>query len=246
MKRSLNRLFPFRILKMVRDGNIKEVSPAPPYSESRVVAATRVLLTRLVDMGVLHLDEYSKLSVDPLVIRLFYALGVRLTDLEAYCDGSVVCNPRFQDSRRSGEYPSVFVLMPFRDELRPVYDDHIKSVVDKAGLTCARADDLFGAEAIINEIWSFIKNADLVIADCTGRNPNVFYEIGIAHTVGVPVILISQNIEDVPFDLRHQRVILYAYTPQGVKAFEQALAEALEFEGVVGDKRLLKFLANLP
>ena len=59
-----------------------------------------------------------------------------------------------------------------------------------------------------------------VIADCTTRNPNVFYEIGMAQTVGKPVLLITQDESDVPFDLRHLRYIKYAYTPPGMAAFE--------------------------
>ena len=102
-------------------------------------------------------------------------------------------------------------------------------------MTVVRADDLSGAETIVNEIWSFISHAAVVIADCTGRNPNVFYEIGIAHTVGVPVILIAQDLADVPFDLRHQRVIDYRYTPPGMKDFEQSLTDALKFEGLLKD-----------
>lgn len=65
--------------------------------------------------------------------------------------------------------------------------------------------------------------ARIVIADLTGKNPNVFYEVGVAHTVGENVILITQRIEDVPFDLRHLRHIQYEYTPRGMIVFEQRL-----------------------
>jgi hypothetical protein len=69
-----------------------------------------------------------------------------------------------------------------------------------------------------------------LIADCTGRNPNVFYEIGIAHTVGRKVILISQHADDMPFDLAHIRRIAYEYTPRGMAAFEETLRKTLESE----------------
>ena len=67
-----------------------------------------------------------------------------------------------------------------------------------------------------------------MIADCTGRDPNVFYEIGVAHTVGKPVVLITQSADDVPFDLRAIRFIEYQYTPPGMRVFEERLKITLK------------------
>ena len=80
----------------------------------------------------------------------------------------------------------------------------------------------------MEEIWSAIALSEIVIADCTGRNPNVFYEIGLAHAIGVPVILITRSSDDVPFDLRQRRYIHYEFTPRGMKAFEEALKKTIE------------------
>ena len=82
----------------------------------------------------------------------------------------------------------------------------------------------------MGDVWTAICRSRIIIADCTGRNPNVFYEIGIAHTVGKPVILIAQNSKDVPFDLRHIRYIPYEYTPVGIKRFESVLANTIQTE----------------
>ena len=153
-----------------------------------------------------------------------------LSRLQDYDNDPVICHPRFEESRRTGDFPGVFVVMPFTKKLRAIYDDHIKTTVERAGFTCARGDDLFGSESIIREIWTIICNAQVIIADCTGRNPNVFYEIGIAHTVGVPVILVTQSVDDVPFDLRNERVIVYDHTPAGLASLEHAIQQALEFE----------------
>ena len=71
---------------------------------------------------------------------------------------------------------------------------------------------------------SLIDRSRVVICDCTGRNPNVFYEIGIAHTLGREVISITQNPEDIPFDLRHLRYVHYLNNAEG----RQALCAALE------------------
>ena len=121
----------------------------------------------------------------------------------------------------------IFVLMPFLARLKPVYDDHIKNVASGLELTVARADDFFSAHSVMADVWSGIFDARVVIADCTERNPNVFYEIGLAHVLGRPAILITQSPDDVPFDLRHVRFIHYTFTPIGMADFEKALGETL-------------------
>lgn len=130
--------------------------------------------------------------------------------------------------RQNHKWPEVFVLMPFTEELRPVYEDHIKNAISKAGLEVGRADDFFRSRSIMSDVWSAINAARVIIADCTKRNPNVFYEIGLAHAVGKETILISQSVDDVPFDLQHLRFIVYEYTPRGMKAFEAALLKVVE------------------
>jgi hypothetical protein len=121
----------------------------------------------------------------------------------------------------------VFVLMPFASELKPIYDNHIRKTVKALNLSIVRADDFFSQESIMDEIWSAIACATILIADCTNKNPNVFYEIGLAHAIGKPVILITQNPDDVPFDLRHRRYIQYAYTPPGMEKFEKDLSATI-------------------
>ena len=79
----------------------------------------------------------------------------------------------------------------------------------------------------MGDIWSAIFLAYCIIADCTGRNPNVFYEMGIAHTIGKRIILITQDEEDVPFDIRAIRFIKYEFTPRGMKQLERKLTATL-------------------
>jgi hypothetical protein len=124
----------------------------------------------------------------------------------------------------------LFVLMPFSPELKPVYDDHIRKVGDSLKLRVQRADDIFGAGAIVEDIWRAMFYAKAIVADCTGRNTNVFYEIGMAHALGKRTILISQALADVPFDLRHRRVIEYALTPRGMAEFEETLRSSIVFD----------------
>ena len=119
--------------------------------------------------------------------------------------------------------------MPFGDEhLQIVYEDFVRPVIEeKCVLDCERGDDVFGSSVIMDDIRNSIESADIVVADLTGKNANVFYEVGICHTVDKPGLLMAQSIEDVPFDLRHRRVLLYEYSPRGCKKLEKALQENL-------------------
>jgi hypothetical protein len=126
-----------------------------------------------------------------------------------------------------GQQPTAFVVMPFGpDDLQIVYDDYVKPTVEEyCSLKCVRGDDMFGSGVIMNDILSAIADAEIVIADLTGQNANVFYEVGIAHATNKPVLLIAQSLDDVPFDLRHRRVLIYDYSPHGCKLLEQRLKE---------------------
>jgi len=103
-----------------------------------------------------------------------------------------------------------FVMMPFAKPLGEYYSLIFEPAIIKAGLTPIRGDnDIFGVGKIIDQIWSGINSAKVLVAELTGRNPNVYYELGLAHALKKPVVLICSNQEDVPFDLRHIRVIYY-------------------------------------
>jgi hypothetical protein len=82
--------------------------------------------------------------------------------------------------------------------------------VEKAKLKAVRADaEIFGTGKIIDQIWSGIRTARVLVAELTGRNPNVLYELGLAHALRKPVVLVSSTEDDVPFDVRQVRVIYY-------------------------------------
>ncbi len=113
-------------------------------------------------------------------------------------------------------------MMPFDAGFNPVYDS-IRQAADASGLRCRRADDIWENAAIIQDVVALIDRSRVVVCDCTGRNPNVFYEAGIAHTLGRDVILITQNDNDIPFDLRHLRYIRYLNNGEGLVALTNAL-----------------------
>lgn len=105
---------------------------------------------------------------------------------------------------------SCFVMMPFAPPLGDYYSKIFEPAIEKAGLKAIRADDdIFGTGKIIDQIWNGINNAKVLIAELTSRNPNVYYELGLAHALRKPVVLVCSNEQDVPFDLKHIRVIYY-------------------------------------
>jgi hypothetical protein len=105
---------------------------------------------------------------------------------------------------------SCFVMQPFATPLGDYYEKIYRPAIEKAGLRAIRADaDIFGTGKIMDQVWSGINSARVLVAELTSRNPNVFYELGLAHALKKPVVLVSAREEDVPFDLQHIRVIYY-------------------------------------
>ena len=100
--------------------------------------------------------------------------------------------------------------MPFAEEFKDVYQCLILEVLEEAGYTVIRADDIKSQSNIISDIVKGIITSDLIVADLTGSNPNVYYELGIAHALDKKVILITQEINELPFDLRSYRVVGYS------------------------------------
>lgn len=120
----------------------------------------------------------------------------------------------------------VSVMMPFHAAFNNVYAT-LKEMIESLGLRPRRADDIWENPAVIQDVVSLIDRARVVICDCTGRNPNVFYEAGIAHTLGRDVILITQSEEDIPFDLRHLRFVKYLNNGEGLQELASRLGQRL-------------------
>jgi hypothetical protein len=124
-----------------------------------------------------------------------------------------------------------FVAMPFAAEFDAVHSA-IKSVLeaDELGFTCYRADELRGAGNIMTDVLRELERAEIVIADLTRRNANVFYELGIAHTVKnlKSVLLISQTTDDIPFDVKTYRCIEYKLGDDGLESLRKTLMETIK------------------
>jgi hypothetical protein len=106
--------------------------------------------------------------------------------------------------------PFVFVLMPFDQAFDDIYRFGIRGAAEDAGAYAERLDEQIFGEGMLDRIFNQISKADVVVADLTGRNPNVFYEVGYAHALGKIVLLLTQRSDDIPFDLKHHQHTVYA------------------------------------
>lgn len=126
-----------------------------------------------------------------------------------------------------------FVMMPFKDELAGVLSA-IDAALSIPGLDVVvhRADEVLGGGPIMTDVVRHLAEAELVIVDLTGANPNVFYELGIAHAVrcAESVLLITQSLKDVPFDVKSYRCIEYTQQPDGLRRLQDTLAQFVTTE----------------
>lgn len=109
----------------------------------------------------------------------------------------------------------VAVMMPFTPQFEPVFDA-IHAAAKASGGSAVRVKDIWEHSTIIQDVFALIFRAQVVVCDFTGKNPNVFYEAGIAHTLGKIVVPITQSHEDVPFDVRHHRYLHYLGNTEGL------------------------------
>jgi hypothetical protein len=104
---------------------------------------------------------------------------------------------------------SAFVIMPFSEEFRDIYELGIKAACHACGVGCTRVDEQIFLHSILDRIYEQIAEADIVISELTGRNPNVFYETGYAHGLKKAVIFLTKSSDDIPFDLRQYPHVVY-------------------------------------
>ena len=131
-----------------------------------------------------------------------------------------------------GKRLRAFVLMPFDEELAWVYEKLIKPAFKSASFETRRADNIASQQNILKDIVTAIAESDVVVADLTKDNPNVYYELGLAHALRKQVVLISQDIETAPFDLRSYRILEYG---DRFDLFENAKKQLTELARGVAD-----------
>jgi hypothetical protein len=227
------------VLKALRDGKAHDLKSLCEYFE--IQPSVGFYVTKVLDdlrqVGLVATEPSwkgdwsdAKIVVTAELGQVQQALGISLSQAASASPDTISVRPYFGRPLALDQDIDVFVVMPFSEKLAPVYHDHISRVAKNLSIKARRGDDFFTTHHIMADVWRGIYGARLVIADCTDKNPNVFYEIGMAHTIGKPVILITQKQQDVPFDLQSTRYIRYRYTPPGMEEFEKRLAETLRSE----------------
>lgn len=140
----------------------------------------------------------------------------------------IIFSPSVFDIPEEGvDHELVAVMMPFSAEFEPVFES-IRAACVQAGLKCLRVKDIWDNSVIMQDVFSLIFRANVVVCDFSGKNPNVFYEAGIAHTLGKQVVPLSQSEADVPFDLRHHRYLPYLRNGEGLQALSGKLCDRLK------------------
>ncbi len=119
-----------------------------------------------------------------------------------------------------------FVIMDFNEKYSSVYTEIIKPVCENLGIECIRADEQCFPGTIIQDIIESIKECDIIIADITPDNPNVYFEVGYAYALGKnPILLMNKSREKLPFDVSGFRMIMYTDSIQGAPNLKQQLTK---------------------
>jgi DNA-binding NtrC family response regulator len=159
-------------------GNVRELA-------NRIQRAVRVARGIKVDVQTLDLPPPQPQLLDTAVASHLQQEVTRLrSELDILTGVTIEASPIWEGRRFNTDQNLCFVLMPFAtsSDLQNVYFDHVKPTIERLQLRCERADDIHGISGVMQSVWEGINRARIVIADMTERNPNVFYELGIAHT----------------------------------------------------------------
>lgn len=137
--------------------------------------------------------------------------------------GKLIVDPIFRNRETRIRPGSCFVIMPFGEVWSENVYGIVKDVLEDSEYAPVRADEMHG-ENIVEDIWSAIVSSEIIVADVTGKNPNVYYELGICHTIGKKIILLTQSVADIPFDTRHLRHVVYSNDLGGFKDIRSGIS----------------------
>jgi len=128
---------------------------------------------------------------------------------------------------QSNKKPHIFVAMPFTEDMEDVYGFGIQGPINAAGYLCERVDMTTFTGDILGQIKVRIETASLVIADLTGANPNVYLEVGYAWGRKKPTLLIAKKHEELKFDVRGHRCLIYKNISDLANKLKKDLVELL-------------------
>ena len=175
-------------------------------------------LTRNFSIPRDRVEQYASVFLENLkFLRSFTAAPIQVEQTAPEADSrpaitpaEKIPSPVVSKEPRVREFlDTCFVMMPFGSWSDRYYQEIYIPAIKEAGFEPIRADELFTTGSVVEQIWEQIQKAKLLLADLSGKNPNVFYELGLSHAGGKPVVFTAAELDDVPFDLRHLRVIIY-------------------------------------
>lgn len=190
----------------------------------RKVSPDEELVERIAErtaQKVLAAQQHTQADMAQQALRYLEAMRLK--------PGELVFGPPLPGSQFRGD---MFTIMPFAAEFDPVYRGVIKPLAGDLQLRCLRGDEFSSTRgSIIEEVWAALNGCRFAVADISGSNLNVFYELGIAHTLNKPAILITQaqTPEEVPFDIRHMRYIQYRSDERGLARLRDDLDVAIKW-----------------
>jgi hypothetical protein len=187
-------------------------------------------------------------NTPPTAIWFSLHIRVRGSNIELFIDNIRVANCQFTLSRSQLEIalsgvgevkvrnivvsyirPQIFVVMQFTDEFNQLFKEVIYPVCDEFGYQVIRGDNVYTNGLIIQDIAQSIQNSSIIIADITPDNANVYYEVGYAHGIEKPTILLcDRKREKLPFDISGFRLLFYDNTIAGKSEVENSLRKHLE------------------
>jgi hypothetical protein len=188
-----------------------EVSERTSLTNQAVLEAMREAIEEISK----RLSESQRRDAQAELASLAQAKRAAVPSISVPRLGNVVVDPEM-----------IFVLMPFSHRMEPIYAI-IRQAADEVGLRSFRAHDISTPGPIIDQIFESIAKSGLIVADLTDRNQNVMYELGLANAMDKKTLLLSQDIQDVPFDVRHQRVLIYAPADMSEKKLQRTLQSQL-------------------
>ncbi len=159
-----------------------------------------------------------------LVTNLSYNLPISQTGLWCQSEEDIV----IKNFTVKKETPKAFVVMQFSSPYNELYEDVIKKVCNSFDLNVVRGDETYGPGLILADIIKQINESRLIIAEISPANPNVFYEVGYAHALNKPTILIAEKTTKLPFDVSPFRTLFYENTIAGKQKIEEGLRKHIE------------------
>ena len=184
------------------------------------------------------MPSYLRLIIDGVEIFSVNLMNsIRRTSIGIWASGGRRIT--FTDCDINSQLPEIFIISQFGDIYDQLYDGVIKPLCDKNNIKPIRADEISNSSVILDDIIKYIQTANIIIADITPNNPNVFYELGYAHAIGKEVILLCERDKraGLPFDISGYRTIFYENTMIGKDKIEKEvgryLKEALKRQGIL-------------